>query len=134
MAKLTLDHVMLSSFSKMKVKLAVQVLSRTVFTCLVESGDPGVVGTAMFCQMVTDFFYCSNVRSTTEHERKKNDRIRPYENVDDERLIWMKDTFTQVLGRLEVKYSNKRRNIHAAEIKERKCFCLAKHMKASRLL
>ena len=97
MAKLTLDHVMLSSFSKMKVKLAVQVLSRTVSTCLVESGDPGVVGTAMFCQMVTDFFYCSNVRSTTEHERKKNDRIRPYENVDDERLIWMKDTFLKYL-------------------------------------
>ena len=54
--KLTLDHVMLSSFSKMKVKLAVQVLSRTVSRCLVESGDPGVVGTAMFCQMVNDFF------------------------------------------------------------------------------
>ena len=69
MPKLTLDHVMLSSFSKMKVKLAVQVLSRTVSTRLMESGDPEVAGTAMFCQMVNDFFYCSNVRSTTEHER-----------------------------------------------------------------
>ena len=97
MPKLTLDHVMLSSFSKMKVKLAVQVLSRTVSTCLMESGDPEVAGTAMFCQMVNDFFYCSNVRSTTEHERKKNDRIRPYESVDDERLIWMKDTFLKYL-------------------------------------
>ena len=78
--KLTLDHILLSSFSKMKVRLA-------------ESGDPSVVGTAMFCRIINDFFDCSNVRSTTEHERKRNDRIKPYESVDDERLVWMKDTF-----------------------------------------
>ena len=95
--KLTLDHILLSSFSKMKVRLAVQVLSRTVSTCLVESGDPSVVGTAMFCRMINDFFDCSNVRSTTEHERKRNDRIKPYESVDDERLVWMKDTFLKYL-------------------------------------
>jgi hypothetical protein len=53
--KLTLDHVVLTSFSKMKVKLAVQVLSKTVSTCLLECNDPSVVGTAMFCQMVNDF-------------------------------------------------------------------------------
>jgi hypothetical protein len=91
--KLTLDHVLLTSYSKMKVKLAVQVLSRTVSTCLLEIDDPSVVGTAMFCQMVNDFFDCCNVRSTTEHERKRNERIKPYESVDDERLLWMKDTF-----------------------------------------
>ena len=94
---LTLDHILLSSFSKLKVRLAVQVLSWTVSTCLVESGDPSVVGTAMFCRMINDFFDCSNVRSTTEHERKRNDRIKPYESVDDERLVWMKDTFLKYL-------------------------------------
>ena len=77
--KLTVDHILLSSFSKMKVRLAVQVLSRTVSTCLIENGDPSVLGTAMFSQMVNDFFDCSNVRSTTEHASKKNDRIKPYE-------------------------------------------------------
>ena len=109
LSKLTLDHILLSSFSKMKVRLAVQVLSRTVSTCLVENGDPSVLGTAMFCEMVNDFFDCSNVRSTTEHASKKNDRIKPYESVDDERFVWMKNTF---LKYLEDKYSNKRRYIH----------------------
>ena len=90
--KLTLDHILLSSFSKMKERLAVHVLSRTVSTCLVENGDPTVVGTAMFCKMINDFFDCSNVRSTTEHERKRNDWIKPYESSDDEQLVWMKDT------------------------------------------
>ena len=54
--KLTVDHILLSSFSKMKVRLEVQVLSQTVSTCLIENGDPSVLGTAMFCQMVNDFF------------------------------------------------------------------------------
>ena len=110
--KLTVDHILLSSFSKMKVRLAVQVLSRTVSTCLIENGDPSVLGTAMFCQMVNDFFYCSNVRSTTEHASKKNHRIKPYESVDDERFVWMKNTFLKVPGRLEDQYSNKRRYSH----------------------
>ena len=70
-----------------KVKLAVQVLGRTVSTCLLETNDPSVVGTAMFCHMVNDFFDCKNVRSASELEDK------PYENSEDECLIWMKDTF-----------------------------------------
>ena len=95
--KLTLDHIVLTGYSKMKVKLAVQVLSRTVSTCLVENGDPEVVGTATFCRMINDFFDCSNARSTTEHQRKRNELIKPYSTADDERLVWMKDTFLKYL-------------------------------------
>ena len=95
--KLTLDHVVLTSFSKMKVKLAVQVLSRTISTCLLECNDPSVVGTAMFCQMVNDFFDCTNVRSESEHVRKRNERIKPYTSCEDEHLVWMKDTFLKFL-------------------------------------
>ena len=65
--KLTLDYILLTGYSKMKVKLAVQVLSRTVSTCLVGGDDPSVVGTAIFCQMINDFFNCWNVRSLKEH-------------------------------------------------------------------
>ena len=79
------------------MRLAVQVLSRTVSTCLIENGDPSVLGTAMFCQMVNDFFDCSNVRSTTDHASKNIDRIKPYESVDDERFVWMKNTFLKYL-------------------------------------
>ena len=94
--KLTLDHVVLTSFSKMKVKLAVQVLSRTVSRCLLECKDPSVVGTAMFCQMVNDFLIVP-MSGLHQHERKRNERIRPYTSPEDERLIWMKDTFLKFL-------------------------------------
>ena len=45
------------------------------------------------------FFDCSNVRSTTEHASKeqKNYRIKLYESVDDERFVWMKNTFLKYL-------------------------------------
>ena len=61
--KLTLEHIALTSFSKMKVKLATQVLSRSVALALQESGNNEVLGTAEFCRMMNDFFDCTNVRS-----------------------------------------------------------------------
>ena len=53
--KLTLEHIVLTSFSKMKIKLAVQVLSRSVAVALEESGNSQVLGTAKFCRMMNDF-------------------------------------------------------------------------------
>jgi hypothetical protein len=43
--------------------------------------------------MINDFFDCTNVRSTSEHERKRNERIKPYQSTNDDRLVWMKETF-----------------------------------------
>ena len=54
--KLTLEHIVLTSFSKMKVKLATRVLSRSVALALQESGNNEVLGTAEFCRMMNDFF------------------------------------------------------------------------------
>jgi hypothetical protein len=95
--KLTLDHIVLTSYSKMKVKLATQVLSKSVAIALEESGDEEVLGTAKFCRMMNDFFDCTNVRSTTEYVRKRNDLIKPYSSCDDSRLTWLKDVFLQYL-------------------------------------
>jgi hypothetical protein len=95
--KLTLDHIVLTSYSKMKVKLATQVLSKSVAVALEESGDEEVLGTAKFCRMMNDFFDCTNVRSTTEYVRKRNDLIKPYSSCDDSRLTWLKDVFLQYL-------------------------------------
>lgn len=62
-----------------------------------ESGDPEVVGTAIFCQMINDFFYCTNVRSRTEYQFKKNQQVKPYSSADDERFVWMSETFLTYL-------------------------------------
>jgi hypothetical protein len=81
----------------MKVKLAVQVLSKSVAIALRETGNEEVTGTAEFCEMMNGFFDCTNVRSLTEYQRKKNPFIMPYESPEDERLTWLKDVFLNYL-------------------------------------
>ncbi len=71
--KLSVDHIVLKSFSKMKVKLAVQVMSKTVSLALKRHYTTGEADeTAKLCEMVNNFFDCLNVRSMHEHERKRN--------------------------------------------------------------
>ena len=71
-----MDHIVLTPYSKMKVKLATQVLSKSVMIALQESGKEDVQETARFCGMINDFFDCTNVRSLTEHIRKRNPLIK----------------------------------------------------------
>jgi hypothetical protein len=67
------DHIVLKSFSKMKVKLAVQVMSKTVSLALKRHYTTGEADeTVKLCEMVNNFFDCLNVRSMHEHERKRN--------------------------------------------------------------
>jgi hypothetical protein len=96
--KLTLEHFVLTAYSKMKVKLAVQVLSKSVAIGLRESGDEDVSGTAEFCDMMNGFFDSINVRSLTEHTRKKNPFIMPYSSPNDYHLTWLKEVFLTYLN------------------------------------
>ena len=99
--KLTLDHIVLTSYSKMKVNLAVQALCKSVALALRESGKEDVTGTAEFCDMMNGNFDCTNVRSLTERTRKNDSFIRPYRSPEDEPLIWQKDVFLAYLQRWE---------------------------------
>ena len=91
--KLTLEYIVLTSYSKMRVKLATQVLSNSVAIALEESGKEDVQGTAQFCRMMNSFFDCTNVWSRMEHIHKKNEFIKPYMSVDDERFDWLLNVF-----------------------------------------
>ena len=95
--KLTLEHIVLTPYSKMKVKLAVQILSKSVAIGLRETEDDDVSGTADFCDMMNGFFDCTNVRSLTEHSQKNNPFIMPYTTPEDYRFTWLKDTFLSYL-------------------------------------
>ena len=95
--KLTMDHIVLASYSTMKVKLATQVLSRSVAVSLEESGNEEFLGTAQFFMTMNDFFDSTNVRSLTEHVKKRNHFIKRYNSQDDERFTWLKDVFLQYL-------------------------------------
>ena len=96
--QLTVDHIYLNSFSKMKVRLAAQVLSSTVATALRRLHLNGEAEeTAKFCEMVNKFFDCLNTRSTTEHTRKRNESLAPYSSLDDWRFEWLRNVFLSYL-------------------------------------
>ena len=81
----------------MKVKLAVQVLSKSVAIVRRETGKEDVTRTAEFCETMNGFYDCANVRSLTDHVRKKNAFIKPYESAEDERLTRLKYVFLEYL-------------------------------------
>ncbi len=92
--KITPDHINLTSFSKMKVNLSAQVLSNTMALALQRFFPDGdAEQTARFCEMVNKFFDCLNVRSSTEHVRKRNDFLEPYSSSNDKRFDWLQNTF-----------------------------------------
>ena len=83
--RLSYKHVNLTPYSVMRVNLAAQVLSASVAAVLKTFGPPETAATAKLCEMVDSFFDCLNVRSTTEHQRKRKPFLAPYTSVDDER-------------------------------------------------
>lgn len=68
--KLSLDHIVFTPYSKMKVKLATQVLNNSVAIALKESGNKEVLSTAQFCWFMNHLFDCANIQSLTEHIKK----------------------------------------------------------------
>eukprot|EP00112_Aurelia_sp_Birch-Aquarium-sp1_P000666 Seg1064.2 transcript_id=Seg1064.2/GoldUCD/mRNA.D3Y31 product="Transposable element P transposase" protein_id=Seg1064.2/GoldUCD/D3Y31 len=96
--RLTNEHIKLTSYSKMKVRLAVQVLSSSVASILRKFSPEDCSETANLCSQMDTFFDCFNVRSLTECTRKRKSMLAPYRSIDDARLkILMED----VLGFFE---------------------------------
>ena len=62
--KLTFEHIKLSSFSIMNVKLAAQILSSSVSNILNNFGIPEAAGTAKFCSLMNSFCDILNIRNT----------------------------------------------------------------------
>ncbi len=97
--KLSVDHIVLKSFSKMKVNLAVQVMSKTVALALKRFYTTGEANeTAKLCEMINDFFDCLNVRSFHEHQRKRNELLAPYRSITDPRFEWLENVFLKYLA------------------------------------
>ena len=68
--KLRSDHINLTPYSIMNVRLAAQILSETVGKILLQYGPPDAAGTAKYCLMMDTFFDCCNVRNSKEGQRK----------------------------------------------------------------
>ena len=107
--KIKLEHIKLTSYSKMRVNLAAQVqqsihtliivftaiqfcvttwvLSNTVANAFIREGKDYTKETAKFCQTFNKFFDCLNVRSLKECIHKRKPDMRPYNKKDDNRLV-----------------------------------------------
>ena len=96
--KITSEHINLTPFSSMNVRLAAQVLSQSVSTALFTWGSPEASATATFCKMFDLFFDCMNVRNIDEAKHKIKPFLAPYQSVDDERLEWLSKTFLKYLS------------------------------------
>ena len=93
MPRLTYDHIKLNSYSTMRVSLAAQVLSATVAAVLRSFGPPDAEATSKLCEMMDSYFDCLNVRSRTEHLRKRKPFVAPYSSVNDPRFLWLTNDF-----------------------------------------
>ena len=91
--KITSDHFHLTSYSVIRVNLAAQVLSSTMAAVLQNYGSPECVDTAKLCEMIDSFLDCQNVRSLTEHERKRKPFLASFRRVNDERFEFLENTF-----------------------------------------
>lgn len=91
--KITTEHINLTPFSVMNVRLAAQVLSTSVSVALKEWGPAEAAGTAEYCEMFDKFFDCFNVRNSKEYITKQKPFLKPYSSVHDERFQWLSDTF-----------------------------------------
>ena len=86
--RLTYEHINLNAYSVMRVNLAAQVLSASVASVLKTFGPPEASATAKLCEMVDGSFDCLNVRSRTEHIRKRKPFLAPYTSPGDRRYAF----------------------------------------------
>ena len=91
--KLTPDHIYLTSYSKMTVRYAAQVLSSSVGNVLLEFGSKDCIETAKYCLLVDQFFDCGNVRNQQEYKFKRKPFLKPYSSINDERFDWLENVF-----------------------------------------
>ena len=95
--KLFIEHIKLTPYSIMKVKLAAQRqrLSSTVSKVLLNDGPPEAAGTAKFCSLKDMFFDIMNIRDISSHKFELKPSLLPYSRVDDPRLSWLPNVFLQ---------------------------------------
>lgn len=93
LTKITYDHIHLTSYSKMNVKLAAQVLSDTMTKLLSQYGPKEAVAIAKLCGIMDSFFDIVNIRNTEEHIHKRKPNLMSISSPNDIRLSWLTGDF-----------------------------------------
>ena len=96
--KLSYEHIQLTHYSVMNVRLAAQTRSATTASVLRTYYRDDTFETALFCENTDNFFDALNVRSTSEGDRKRKNFLKPYRNIDDPRFDWLQNVFLKYLS------------------------------------
>jgi len=91
--KLTEDHITLSPRLRMRVYLAVQVLSKSVADGLKQQNRPYTASTEKFIRKCDTFFDCLNVTTMKQGQISRKPALYPYREIDDWRFKWLKEDF-----------------------------------------
>ena len=84
--KLSYEHIQLTHYSLMNVRLALQTLNGTEASALRRYYGHDTSETALFYENMDNFFDALNVRNKSEGDRKRKKFLKPYWNIDDPRL------------------------------------------------
>ena len=84
LTKPSYEHIKLTPYSIMNVKLAAQVLSSTVSKTLMSYGPPEPAGTAKFCLLMNGFFDIMNIRNIQSNEFERKPFVAPFTSVNDD--------------------------------------------------
>ena len=81
--KITYDHIKLTSYSIMNVKLAAQVLSSSVSNVLSKYASPDAAKNAKFCSLMVVLFDAVTIRDKTSHKLN----LKSSKNANNEMFI-----------------------------------------------
>lgn len=82
----------------MNVRMAAQVLSSTDSNVLLKYGDPEVLETAQYCDLIDQLFDIMNIRNCDKHTLKRKPFLKPFSSVNDERFTWLQEKFLDYLS------------------------------------
>ncbi|KAL5489473.1 hypothetical protein EMCRGX_G018567 [Ephydatia muelleri] len=105
--KLQYQHISLTSFSKMCVDLAAQVLSESVSKAVVLVCGDVATETAKFLGMADKLFYTLNVHNYSHGATARKPFQIPFTSSDDWRLKWLENDFLKYLDNWESSVSNR---------------------------
>ena len=93
--KIKYEHIKLTSYSIMNVKLAAQVLSSTVSNVLSNYASPDAADSAKFCLLMDTFFDIMNIRDVNSHKFDLKPSFILFSSIDDPRFSWLRNVFLQ---------------------------------------
>ena len=108
--KITYEHIRLTPYSIMNVKLAAQVLSTTVSNVIRKYGPDSASETARYCLLMDTFFDMMNIRDINSNKYDQKPSLKPFSSIDDPRFSWLQNVFLQYFEDWRISIENRNSN------------------------